>query len=82
MVDCIYCNKPLKLIGNERKGGKSINNSNGKDWSSRKYHKKCWKHIKDIQDAWLLGLDYEYSPEEYKKAVERFKTIYNLEKLL
>jgi len=29
----------------ERKNGKMINNSNGKDWKERKYHKKCYKKV-------------------------------------
>jgi hypothetical protein len=35
---CQICDKPLVTIGNDRKNGKDQ-----KDWSSRKYHKKCYK---------------------------------------
>jgi hypothetical protein len=82
MVNCVYCKKPLKLIGCERVNGRSINNSDGKDWKERKYHKKCWKHLKDLQNAWLLNTDYEDDPEEYKKMAESFKKHYKLDKLL
>ena len=37
---CIYCDKALVSIGNKR-----VNGANHIDWSSRKYHKKCWKII-------------------------------------
>lgn len=47
MPDCEHCGKPLKLIGADRKSGKILNNSNGKDWSGRKFHKKCYKKVCD-----------------------------------
>lgn len=34
---CKLCNKALVAIGRSRKNGK-----NHKDWTTRKYHKKCW----------------------------------------
>lgn len=43
MTKCEICNKPLKLIGADRKNGKVINNKTGKDWTTRTKHKKCWK---------------------------------------
>lgn len=45
-MKCLLCDKPLRLIGNERKNGKTINNTTGKDWGTRKYHKKCWREKK------------------------------------
>ena len=39
---CEVCNKPLRLIGVERKNGKALNNKTGKDWVGRTKHKKCW----------------------------------------
>lgn len=48
------CNKPLRLIGNTRKNGKTINNTTGKDWTTRKFHKKCWKIKKDNELAELI----------------------------
>ena len=44
---CEHCGKALRLIGTERKNGKMINNTNGKDWNTRKYHKKCYKVVMD-----------------------------------
>lgn len=41
---CELCNKPLKLIGADRKNGKVIKNKTGKDWNTRTKHKKCWKN--------------------------------------
>ena len=38
---CVSCGKTLRVIGAERKNGKKIWNETGKDWISRKYHKKC-----------------------------------------
>jgi len=49
MANCEYCGKALRLIGFERKNGKIINNKNGKDWSGRKYHKKCYKIVKELE---------------------------------
>jgi len=43
---CEHCGKALRLIGATRKNGKQINNGTGKDWKSRKYHKKCFKELK------------------------------------
>ena len=38
---CEACGKALRLIGAQRKNGKKIYNETGRDWISRKYHKKC-----------------------------------------
>ena len=44
---CLRCGGSLRLIGKERKNGKVIANKTGKDWATRKYHKKCWKEIQE-----------------------------------
>ena len=36
-----HCHKPLRMIGVQRKNGKELY----KDWTSRKWHKKCYKKI-------------------------------------
>lgn len=41
-VKCLHCDKPLRTIGKARIDGKSH-----KDWSTRKYHKKCYLILKD-----------------------------------
>lgn len=51
---CQYCKKTLVSIGRARKGGKRTHN----DWNDRKYHKKCFIKIKEIQK-----LDEKYSSE-------------------
>ena len=38
---CQHCQKPLRMIGVQRKNGKELY----KDWNSRKWHKKCYKKI-------------------------------------
>lgn len=49
---CEYCDKPLVSIGRERANGKR---SHG-DWETRKYHKKCWKQMKDDEvDEFLIS---------------------------
>jgi hypothetical protein len=40
---CEYCGKCLCKIGHDRKNGRGSYN----DWSSRKYHKKCYKSISE-----------------------------------
>ena len=35
---CEFCGKSLVAIHSSRKNGKL-----GKDWDSRRFHKKCWK---------------------------------------
>ena len=44
MTRCVKCNKPLVPIGTKRKNGVSHHD----DWSSRQYHKKCWKEHIDM----------------------------------
>ena len=41
MTKCAKCQKPLKLIGIDRKNGIG----NYYDWQNRFYHKKCWGDI-------------------------------------
>ena len=37
---CRVCHRALVAIGYKRQNGKLHN-----DWTSREYHKKCWKEI-------------------------------------
>ena len=41
-MNCKLCDKAIVAINNSRKNGKI-----GKDWDTRKYHKKCWKKLKE-----------------------------------
>tara|TARA_Y100000114_G_C11741580_1_gene319228 strand:- start:1321 stop:1509 length:189 start_codon:yes stop_codon:yes gene_type:complete len=53
MPDCEYCGKPLKKIGFDRSNGRLYSGNGGHDWSTRKFHKKCFKQVKEeerIQD--------------------------------
>tara|TARA_R110000796_G_scaffold202152_2_gene318480 strand:- start:559 stop:801 length:243 start_codon:yes stop_codon:yes gene_type:complete len=43
---CLQCNKPLKLIGEDRKNVDEKPEFK-KDWENRKYHKKCFKIMKN-----------------------------------
>ena len=45
MTDCEYCGKPLKKIGYDRSNGRLYAGNGGKDWSGRRYHKKCYKDV-------------------------------------
>jgi hypothetical protein len=47
MVECIYCKKHLKMIGSERKNGKTLSTKSGKDWGGRPLHKKCYFELKN-----------------------------------
>jgi hypothetical protein len=47
MSNCLHCNKPLKKIGNNNLNDKQPYYLIGNDWNGRKYHKKCWKEIKE-----------------------------------
>lgn len=40
---CLHCKASLRLIGRERLNGKD----SFKDWDSRRYHKACYKIIKE-----------------------------------
>lgn len=49
---CKFCGRRLVAVGNARSNGKSHN-----DWTSREYHKKCWKQLRDFK---MLELDYKF----------------------
>ena len=49
---CLHCDKAIVAIGNKRANGGMTN-----DWETRKYHKKCFKEIQEIN--------------EYKRQMER-----------
>ena len=56
------CDKPLRLIGIDRKNGIPLNNATGKDWTTnsnnpRKYHKKCWRIVKEERELYLKYLE-------------------------
>jgi hypothetical protein len=44
MTECIKCGKALKPIGSARANSKQKH----EDWATRKYHKTCWKEIKNF----------------------------------
>jgi hypothetical protein len=54
MTDCEYCGKPLKKIGFDRANGRLYSGNYGRDWSSRKYHKKCYKLVKEQENIELM----------------------------
>jgi exopolysaccharide biosynthesis protein len=54
MTDCEYCGKPLKAIGMQRSNGKLFSANYSRDWSSRKYHKKCYKLIKEQENLQFI----------------------------
>ncbi len=39
---CVYCGLPLVAFGHARSNGKDH-----PDWSTRRFHKKCWKILVD-----------------------------------
>lgn len=43
---CLLCKKKLVPIGINRTNGKQTHT----DWKNRKYHKKCWKIMKNNDD--------------------------------
>ena len=43
---CERCGKALVSIGTSRKNGKRYHD----DWSTRKYHKRCWKEMQDEEE--------------------------------
>lgn len=53
---CLHCGRKLVSIGNSRKNGK-----NHSDWDTRKYHKKCFIKLCEI--------------EMLKNRIENFKNI-------
>ena len=77
-MNCKLCDKAIVAINNSRKNGKI-----GKDWDTRKYHKKCWKKLKEEQDLILnLGRCCNWTDEVLFKRLAEFKEQYDLEKLL
>lgn len=44
--NCQRCHKKLVPIGGARDNGSSSHD----DWSTRKYHKKCWKEMKKEEE--------------------------------
>ena len=47
--NCIECGGVLKSIGLERANGKITIGKYNNDWDKRKYHKKCFKIVKERQ---------------------------------
>ena len=47
---CVKCNRALTSIGLDRKNGKISLDKYNKDWDTRKYHKKCWRELKERQE--------------------------------
>lgn len=47
---CVKCGRALPAIGLDRKNGRITEGKYNKDWASRKYHKKCYKEIKEHQE--------------------------------
>ena len=54
MTNCEYCGKALKKIGYDRKNGRLYAGNNGKDWDNRKYHKKCYKEVKEREKIMMM----------------------------
>jgi len=54
--NCEYCYRPLRKIGNGSKNGKEFNANNGNDWVGRKYHKGCYKLIKEEETRNLIDI--------------------------
>ena len=44
---CEHCGRALVAIGRDRENGKQSHD----DWSTRKYHKKCWKEVQEAEEA-------------------------------
>ena len=57
MVECEYCGKPLKAIGHQRTNGRSFSGNSGNDWKTRKYHKKCFKKVKERENIMAMLAD-------------------------
>ena len=61
---CIICDKPLQVIGLDRKNGKTTNQMSY-DWKGRKTHKKCYPEYKA-----RLQLAVFLKRQEEKKKIE------------
>ena len=48
---CLDCNRPLVVIGTDRKNGKRHHS----DWLRRRYHKKCWKERLKRKETYECG---------------------------
>eukprot|EP01048_Picozoa_sp_COSAG05_P008754 COSAG05_NODE_684_length_7947_cov_117.612603_7_plen_74_part_00 len=47
---CQHCGGTLRVIGRQRKNGKpSYTGHSFDDWSQRKYHKKCYREVKELE---------------------------------
>jgi len=57
---CQHCGKTLRAIGRQRKNGRpSYTGQSFDDWSQRKYHKMCYKEVKELEQ-------YEYQLKQRK----------------
>lgn len=53
MNKCVNCNKILKKIGTK----KPLKNHDGKDWETRKLHKKCWIEYEQDKDSIISNMN-------------------------
>jgi len=49
-MKCLKCGRALVKIGSDRTGGRTLSNLTGKDWATRKYHKKCWRELEEEKE--------------------------------
>jgi hypothetical protein len=65
MTKCLKCGKSLVSIGKQRLNGKNflLEKNDNNDWSTREYHKKCWK-IKKYNDDMLKLISSGATAEE------------------
>lgn len=79
MSNCLYCNKPLKKIGLNRKNGLLFNNNKGYDWYNRKYHKCCYKIIKnnDHYNLFIEKSKYNINNIDINLTEKEIKDIFN-----
>tara|TARA_R110002020_G_scaffold92325_13_gene223666 strand:- start:4201 stop:4410 length:210 start_codon:yes stop_codon:yes gene_type:complete len=60
---CLKCGRALVKIGSDRTGGRSLSNTTGKDWATRKYHKKCWKELQEDKAIERMLEEYKTNKE-------------------
>ena len=78
---CKHCGKKLPSIGTTRKNGKAIvPTKGGRDWSSRRFHKKCWKVLFKEQEM-LMNI-YATDDAKLSVALKDFKERRGLTRLL
>jgi hypothetical protein len=78
---CTHCGKKLPAVGTTRKNGKAINSmKGGGDWSSRRFHKKCWKVLYKEQEM-LMNI-YSTDDAKLSVALKDFKERRGLTRLL